>query len=562
GKWKDATGFATRYKLKTTNNPDGIYQRHSGADLNLNDPGWNADKGLPAYAMGDGVVVFAERVPAPSTWGRVVVIRHELPPGLGPVEVVHSRYAHLGSLLVQAGQKVKRGDVVGVIGGAEFGLSDHLHFDISHSGILESKPLHWTFDNLNEVLKHYLDPREFLLGKADALVEPAQFGPDGTIGLVGSLQHNAISRYAPYRTRKLADIKNIVIHHSAGNPSNPAASIAEGHINRNGGGKEGWPGIGYHYYITGNGNIYRTQQLETVSFHVGAENFSSVGVCLAGSFMDGAMPTLAQLASCRALVNWFKARLPTDVEIKKHRDFAATACPGETWPSWWQAATGETDPVEPEPPAQLIDLRRFKIAHPDAWRVVKHVDSQGRETNEDVQDLELGNGLFVRRKNRNGEWHRYDDTHFYLVHDTSPDADSNGVARVYTLFKDGQPGAPKSKLEQRVGETWQEDGKHLVQFRAKDDCRALAENSGEAQNSSVIVRYEQDYTFDSYGQALTFDEVVWEKTGVETQIYGRKDGRSCGWIGWQSPWGVAEPVELHWDRDRLTKEPDRVCDWE
>jgi hypothetical protein len=98
-----------------------------------------------------------------------------------------------------------------------------------------------------------------------------------------------------------------------------------------------------------------------------------------------------------------------------------------------------------------------------------------------------------------------------------------------------------------------------VQFRARGDCRPLAENSGEAQNHSVIERYERDYTFNRYGQSLTFEEVVWERTGVEVQIYGRMAGRSCGWIGWIAPWGSSEPVEVHWSRGRLAQEPDRVC---
>lgn len=220
---------------------------------------------------------------------------------------------------------------------------------------------------------------------------------------------------------------------------------------------------------------------------------------------------------------------------------------------------GTATPPAPLPPpsGDLIDLRQFKPAHPDCWRVVRN--PQGQQ--EDVQDMQLGNGLFVRRKNSLGEWHRYDNTYFYLVHDTSPAPGSEGVERVYTLYKDGAAGAPKSAIQQVVGEKWFEIGLHHVQFRAKDNCRDLAENSGSAQNSSKIVRYERNYTFNGYGQNLTFDEVIWEQTGQETQIYGRKDGKSCGWIGWAAPWGSSEPVEIHWDRGRLTEEPDRFCNW-
>lgn len=202
-----------------------------------------------------------------------------------------------------------------------------------------------------------------------------------------------------------------------------------------------------------------------------------------------------------------------------------------------------------------IDLMRFKLADPECFRVVRH--PQGSQ--EDVQDMELGDGLFVRRKGGNGEWHRYDDQFFYLVHDTSPDPGVERIPRVYTLYKNGRVGAPKSRRYQAVGEQWHEQGLHRVVFRAKDGCRSLAENSGDAPNHSVIERYERNFTFDRYGQSLTFEEVIWERTGVEMQIYGRMRGRSCGWIGWEAPWGSSEPAEIHWDRGRLTQEPDRVC---
>lgn len=162
GAWVDANVYGNRYRLGAG------WSVHTGADLNLNVPAWNADKGMPVHAISHGVVTYARRVPA-GTWGRLVVVRHETPDGAR-----HSRYGHLASMLVQEGQAVRRGDVLGTIGGAEFGLADHLHFDISHSGILQSNPTHWPGDNLPAVRAHYLPPKAFLesQGKVDAGVEP------------------------------------------------------------------------------------------------------------------------------------------------------------------------------------------------------------------------------------------------------------------------------------------------------------------------------------------------------------------------------------------------------
>jgi murein DD-endopeptidase MepM/ murein hydrolase activator NlpD len=153
--WFDANPYLTLYSF---GNPIRTAY-HTGADLNLNSPTWDADKGQPVYAAANGLVTFAELVPAPSTWGRLVVIRHVLQDG----SIVHSRYGHLASLVVEAGQVVQLGDVLGTIGGAEFGLANHLHFDISHSAVLESNPTHWPGSNKQAVLDNYTDPKAFLL---------------------------------------------------------------------------------------------------------------------------------------------------------------------------------------------------------------------------------------------------------------------------------------------------------------------------------------------------------------------------------------------------------------
>jgi hypothetical protein len=175
--------------------------------------------------------------------------------------------------------------------------------------------------------------------------------------------------------------------------------------------------------------------------------------------------------------------------------------------------------------------------------------------------MQLSGGMFVRRKNSLAEWWKSDGQFYYLVHDTSPDKDSQGNERVYTLTKGGVVGAPMMPTLLVLNQSWTESGTHLVQFRAKSDCRLLPENSGSAQNSVTLIRYEKNFVFNTYGQNLMFDEVIWLKHKTETQIYGRKDGKPCGWIGWQAPWGQTEPVEIYWDRPPMPTEPNRYCPW-
>lgn len=154
GEWLDANSFGRRYPDSTNSTA-----LHTGSDLNLNVPHWDADRGAPVYAIASGIVTFAGRLPI---WGEMVIIRHD------PVEPggqqVWARYAHVAQLKVRAGEHVSRGQQIGVIGKPEPpGAPYHLHFDICISGIIEQAPGHWPRLNHQELVKHYTDPRAFLL---------------------------------------------------------------------------------------------------------------------------------------------------------------------------------------------------------------------------------------------------------------------------------------------------------------------------------------------------------------------------------------------------------------
>ncbi|MBN2145858.1 MAG: peptidoglycan DD-metalloendopeptidase family protein [Anaerolineales bacterium] len=149
GKWIDANPYTTKYSLGY----------HTGADLNLNFPNFNADKGQPVYAVADGVVTCAHVVTG--SWNGLIVIKHDpLPDG----KPVYSRYGHVENIAVKVGDVVKRGQqisTVGLFGTPEAG-NYHLHFDISRTTILEGRPGHWPAFDLNSVLVNYVDPKKFI----------------------------------------------------------------------------------------------------------------------------------------------------------------------------------------------------------------------------------------------------------------------------------------------------------------------------------------------------------------------------------------------------------------
>ncbi len=152
GKWFDATGFARRYRVGT---PSEAY--HTGADLNLNDPYWDADKLSPVYAAASGVVTFANRV---SGWGHIIIIRHD--PLITTGEVMYGRYSHVTGVLVSVGDRVVRGQQIAKVGNAEGLFAYHLHFDLSPTSVLETQPWHWPKLDWNSLMKNYVDPQAFI----------------------------------------------------------------------------------------------------------------------------------------------------------------------------------------------------------------------------------------------------------------------------------------------------------------------------------------------------------------------------------------------------------------
>ena len=107
---------------------------HLGEDWN-GEGGGNTDLGEAVGAIGNGEVVYARF--ASTGWGDVVIVRHVAPPGGaferpdgGTVGEVFSLYAHLDEILVQDGDAIAIGDLVGTVGTARGRYAAHLHLEI------------------------------------------------------------------------------------------------------------------------------------------------------------------------------------------------------------------------------------------------------------------------------------------------------------------------------------------------------------------------------------------------------------------------------------------------
>jgi len=171
GFWEDKTGFGAN---TVAGYADGY---HTGADLNLNHPTWDADKGAPVYAAADGTVIWSNNYH--KSWGWIVVIEHVDDDG----KKYYTRYGHMNHtdfLVTPAHVPVTIGQIIGHIGNADGYYKDanHLHFDVSLTDILTTTPDHWpgtvrnaaTLANLN---LNYTDPKVFLLAHHTPTAQPA-----------------------------------------------------------------------------------------------------------------------------------------------------------------------------------------------------------------------------------------------------------------------------------------------------------------------------------------------------------------------------------------------------
>jgi murein DD-endopeptidase MepM/ murein hydrolase activator NlpD len=95
------------------------YALHPGIDI-------GAAKGTPVHAADSGYVRLAGWDPEPVSYGNEVVIDH----GNGYA----TRYAHLSAIMVDAGDSVKKGQLIGRVGSTGNSTGPHLHFEINQNG--------------------------------------------------------------------------------------------------------------------------------------------------------------------------------------------------------------------------------------------------------------------------------------------------------------------------------------------------------------------------------------------------------------------------------------------
>jgi murein DD-endopeptidase MepM/ murein hydrolase activator NlpD len=106
----------------------GDFRMHTGIDL-------NAPTGVPIYATGNGTVESADWE---SGYGYAVVINH----GFG----YKTRYGHCSKLIVNAGQKVVRGQEIAKVGNTGTSTGSHVHYEVMVKGQFDNPAKYFFMD--------------------------------------------------------------------------------------------------------------------------------------------------------------------------------------------------------------------------------------------------------------------------------------------------------------------------------------------------------------------------------------------------------------------------------
>ena len=107
-----------------------VRKMHWGMDF-------SAPTGTEIFATGDGTV--AQVILSRGGYGKHVVIDH----GFG----YETLYAHMTKINIKRGQKVKRGDVIGLVGNTGTSSAPHLHYEVIKDG-KKINPAHFYFNDL------------------------------------------------------------------------------------------------------------------------------------------------------------------------------------------------------------------------------------------------------------------------------------------------------------------------------------------------------------------------------------------------------------------------------
>ncbi len=120
------------------------------------------------------------------------------------------------------------------------------------------------------------------------------------------------------------ETKYIVLHHMA-MKNCTARQIDLMHKN------SGWSGIGYHFFVSKNGEIYRGRPIWAIGAHALGENNCSIGIGAEGDYSTETSMPQAQKKAISDLIYELRNTY-TCATVVGHCEICATQCPGKFYP--------------------------------------------------------------------------------------------------------------------------------------------------------------------------------------------------------------------------------------
>ncbi|MGL5634711.1 MAG: N-acetylmuramoyl-L-alanine amidase [Sarcina sp.] len=121
--------------------------------------------------------------------------------------------------------------------------------------------------------------------------------------------------------------KQLVLHHieaSRPNSNIPVEDVHSWHL------ANGWSGIGYHFYINKNGEIFSGRPENAIGAHAKGFNTNSLGIAVEGKYGSETMNSIQKEAVIK-LSKYLRQKYDID-DIKGHGELMPTDCPGKNYP--------------------------------------------------------------------------------------------------------------------------------------------------------------------------------------------------------------------------------------
>ena len=181
---------------------------------------------------------------------------------------------------------------------------------------------------------------------------------------------------------KRNSINMIVLHHADASTCS-VKDIHWWHI------KNGWSGIGYHYFVSKQGKVFKGRPDDTIGSHAKGYNSTSLGICFEGRYSKEIMPQ-EQIQAGKELVEYLKKKYNIK-KVVRHKDLMATDCPGSLFP-FEEIVGGEKENL-------VLSFQRAAVA--DGFKFPKFgCDGQyGDETKSVMQQCVVKKRILYKYKN-------------------------------------------------------------------------------------------------------------------------------------------------------------------